>query len=147
MTQPFRVPHTLTRAFVLSRASDTVFLVGGTVNKIRTSGESAEFDGCPNVFFVPIKIKCCMDTAAFFDDDQMHRDLFQWQLEQAAHELEQFVRERNAKHVVPDPNIAKSNWAGPMHLRSPKCRRMLDEWLALVVTPYEIDYTFKVTPQ
>ena len=88
-----------------------------------------------------------MDTAAFFDDDQMHRDLFQWQLEQAAHELEQFVRERNAKHVVPDPNIAKSNWAGPMHLRSPKCRRMLDEWLALVVTPYEIDYTFKVTPQ
>jgi hypothetical protein len=138
---PFTIPANLTRKFVDSNPS-TMFLIGGPLSNIFSEGEPAPYVGCSNIFHVPIKIKCCMDSSAFFTDSFL--DIFEWELEKAANGLLTHKFSHGLNQVVPDPRLARTNWAGPMHETAPKCRAALDKWLERYCSPYVVDYTFKL---
>jgi hypothetical protein len=140
LNTPIQLPPLLTRDFV-SRCRETVFLVGTDRGRHYHIGESKDFQRLQNVFFIPVKLKPCMDVSSFYEDYLL--EVYKDHLNEEFDWFRKHIQPSFA-NVVPDPMLAKSDWAGPMHKRSPKCYAALQEALNSVCSPWEVNYRFVV---
>ena len=131
------VPLQLNREYVRANPN-WLFLVGGSRNHVTHHGEIAEFAQEPNIYSIPVKIKPCMDSVAFWNDGAL-LEVFEWELQCCTVEIEQ--RRNLYEFVVPDPRLGKSNWAGPLNQVAPKCALMLEAWLKKTCSPHVIDWS------
>ena len=133
------IPLFLKREFVEARP-ETLFVCATDRSRKYKASEQPDLEGLRNVFWVPIKIKPCMDNAAFFRDDLL--DLFEHELDLA---YEDFVKNYDGKfqHVVPDPRFGKSNWSGPMKERTPRCWDKVRAFLHKIETPHTINWNMQ----
>ena len=130
------IPHLLTRAYVAARPR-TLFICATDRSHKHEVAERGELTGLRNVFWLPVKVKPCMDESAFFNDNLIEG--FEFQLDIAARDFEDNFRPRFLS-VFPDPQFGLSDWAGPMPTKTPKCYQLVKVFFALVQSPHEIDY-------
>lgn len=133
------IPPYLTRKYVESHPK-ILFVCATDRTQKHGASESGFLEGCRNVFWVPIKIKPCMDESAFFKDVLV--EVFQDQLDIAREDFRQNFEPRFTI-VIPNPTIAKSNWAGPLQERAPLCYDRLRAFLHAVETPHIIDWRMR----
>lgn len=133
------IPYNLTRNFV--RANPTVlFIAEMTQTRIKHCAPQRELEGLRNVFWIPTKVKCCMDTSAFFRDTTLldaYTDLLE-----ATYKPE-FLLYYHVRYqqVVPDPMLGATDWSGSLKRYSPKCYQVLRTFVESIQTPHEINYT------
>lgn len=133
------IPHHLTRAYCEARPR-TLFIFATDRSRCYHASESAEMEGLRNAFWLPVKLKPCMDESAFFVGPM--EVVFEDQLAAASTEFNENYRSKFLS-VIPNPKFGQSNWTGPMSEKTPKCWKMVQEFFAQVQTPHEIDWRMK----
>jgi len=140
----FILPSELSRKFI-SEHEDVLFLTGNSLNGNNHVGESAEFYGLDNLFYIPVKVLPCMDDNSFFTDILV--DAYEMKLEDAGQTFE-FKKNRGQfkqyKHIVPNPMSGRTDWSGPLKTRAPKCYSLLTQLHVSLCTPWQVDWRIKI---
>lgn len=131
------IPLYLTRDFVRSRP-DVTFIFEMTQTRLKHCGPTKDMEGLSNTFWIPTKVKCCMDESAFFTDalSGVYEDLLD------SVYAPEFQREcaREGAIIVPDPQIGITDWSGSLRRISPKCFAALNKFIAARQTPHNVNY-------
>lgn len=133
------IPPYLTRNYVTTHP-EILFICATDRTQKHEVSERGELAGCKNVFWVPIKVKPCMDESAFFKDHLI--EAFEFQLE-IAHKDYLANYYHKYQFVVIDPTFGQSNWAGPMKEKTPLCWDKLRAFFHRIETPHVIDWNLR----